>query len=161
MSSTPIRSRLSKGAGRPSQRIRRWGQRSTAPRNTEVGANACSAYRTTISSTERPEIDQHLPENDAGVAVRLRARALGRLPLQQVVPADEAAVDHAHDGVHREPGLMRQEGDHHHRADQFIGRALPSADGALDVPRQPVQQRREPGDDDGEPHHQAPCARRR
>ncbi len=77
------------------------------------------------------------------MAVRLRARALGRLPLQQVAMADEAPVDHADDRVHGEPGLMRQEGDHHHRADQLIGRALPSMDGALDVPRQPVEQRRE------------------
>ena len=74
---------------------------------------------------------------------RLRARALGRLPFEQVAAADEAAIDHAHDGVHREPGLMRQEGDHHHGADQFVGGALPAADGALDVPREPVEQRRE------------------
>ena len=44
--------------------------------------------------------EQQLLENNAAVAVRLRASALGRLPLEQVAPADEPAVEHAHDGVH-------------------------------------------------------------
>ena len=94
--------------------------------------------------------------------MRVRAGALGGLPFEQMAAADQAAVDHAHDGVHRQPRLMRQERDHHHGAHQFVGRAVPvRGPSPADAPREPVEQRRHRRNRHRQPHHQAPDARAR
>ena len=82
------------------------------------------------------------------------------LPLQQMLPSHQAAVQNLYDGVCRQPGLMWQKSYHDARAKQFIGRTAPAHHRALDAVDEALQQRRDGWNRNGQPHHQAPRARR-
>ena len=102
----------------------------------------------------------HLAARGSGVPVDGGSRAFRRLPLQQVAMADGAAVRYPRDGIHRQPGLMRQEGQHDRGAQQFIGGATPAIDGALHNARPAVEKRCHRWNGDCESYYQAPNARR-
>ena len=74
--------------------------------------------------------------------------------------ADVPAIGDAHNGVHREPCLMRQEDQHHGRANHFVGGASPAVNSSLHMPCDAIEKRGQSRDGYGQPDYQSPNAGR-